>query len=341
MTITFKATFVSLAVLILSPLSTFAAPTEQSILLDLVFPRKDVPVTKLGINAFVNDPQFGGISTQFAEVKGALGIKKVRLLFPWIDEIQPTPSSKPKFAFFDEVAKSIPPGVQALVVVTDLPSWMENPANWIDGDPRKTFVKRWVRRIAKRYRKYPRIKAIQIWNEPNDQNKSDNHLLDVADSPANYVALMKLAMVTVKQNAKKWKIVGAATTALNQNFPDTLTYNKGLLAAGIEGTVDVYGVHVYGYQPENFYAPDGVLDLFESITRPIWVTESGAKGINSQLEYAERMWPFLLAATPRIKRIYCYQFTENTAADSTYGLKNPTVGLGMSDLYWHLYDLTH
>jgi hypothetical protein len=74
------------------------------------------------------------------------------------------------------------------------------------------------------------------------------------------------------------------------------------------------------------------------INKPIWITESGAQGINSQLAYGQRTWPLLRETVAKIARIYIYQFTESTDAQTTYGLKNLTPGLTVSDLYINLRD---
>jgi hypothetical protein len=82
----------------------------------------------------------------------------------------------------------------------------------------------------------------------------------------------------------------------------------------------------------------GVADFLNGLPKPIWITESGAQGVNSQLEYGERVWPFLTDKIPGIERIYQYQFAEATPADVTYGLRNLSGDLPVSDLYVHLRD---
>ncbi|MCO6430716.1 MAG: hypothetical protein J5J00_07625 [Deltaproteobacteria bacterium] len=303
-----------------------------------VLPKKPLQRSKLAINAFVNDQRFGSISSQFREVRTRLKLKKVRVLFAWNDDVQPSPNSPINFSFYDEISRSIPRGTQALVILTGIPTWMRNQSNWIDGNPRKTFAERWVRPVVTRYRKNSKIKAWQFWNEPNMESNQDNVTLQMADSPGNYVELLAFSAEVSRSLTPRKKVVSAATTAINQNFPESLEYNEDLKDAGMEEIADIWAVHIYGERLETILFPGGVGDFLNDLKKPIWITESGEKGVNNQLSYAQEMWPFLFKTVPGIKRLYIYQFTESTPAESTYGLKNLTPGFYVSDLYIYLRD---
>lgn len=308
--------------------------------LDLAFDppeRQPLDTTRMGINAFVNESAFGSIGQQFAEVKSTLRINFVRILFSWNDAVQPSPGATPDFGFYDNIASKIPAGMDALVVLTGLPNWMTNSANWINGNPRETFVELFVKKILRRYRDNDRIIGWQIWNEPNMLSNQNNVTLGIADSPANYLELLAFAYDFSKGLNSK-VIVSAATTAIAQNFPQTNSYNRDLIEMGIQDVIDVYGLHVYGKQYENYFRDGGVKDTLGQLTKPIWVTESGAQGVNAQLPYTEEVWGFLRDEIPQIDRIYYYQFTESTPAGSTYGLRNLTPGTELSDLYIFLRD---
>lgn len=307
-------------------------------ILDSLFPRKQIDTSIMGVNAFANDSRFGTIGDQFQEVKNTLRLKYVRVLFAWDDNVQPSPSAAPNFSFYDDIASNLPRGTQAIVVLTGVPSWMNNSQNWVGASPRTTFVKKWVRKVAARYYRNSAIKAYQIWNEPNDSGNAHNELMGIQDSPANYVEMLKQSRKVIRKQKRIKSVVNAATTAINQGYPRALDYNNEMLAAGAENFVDAWAIHYYGSQYENVLRPGGVEDSLTSVTKPIWVTESGAKGINSQLEYVERTWPFLKARIPGIARFYLYQFTDATDAEETYGLKNLTEGFSISDLYIYLRD---
>lgn len=300
--------------------------------------RREIDTGRLGVNAFANDSRFGAVNSQFSEVRNTLGLSFVRILFNWDNGVQPSPSSSLNLSFYDSLVAGLPQGVDALVVLTGVPDWMNDSRNWIDGDPRTTFVERFVRPVVSRYRGNGRIAGWQIWNEPNMLSNPDNQLLDMAENPENYVELLAKAHAACKSIAPNRLVVNAATTAINQNFPGSLDYNQRMVDAGIEGFLDRYAVHYYGRQFENLVRPDGVRDFLRQRAAPIWVTESGAQGVNNQLAYGEQVWPYLIEQVPGIQRIYVYQFTEDSPSDSTYGLRNLSQDFPVSDLYVWLRD---
>lgn len=310
--------------------------TAPSILEDLLIPRKQLPFSILGVNAFANDQRFGSIRSQFREVRGTLGIKDIRVLFAWNDQIQPTPTSAPFWGFYDEIARSFPPDVRVLVVLTGVPSWMQDPKNWKENNPRKTFVDQWITLAITRYRSNTAITTFQIWNEPNNPSFLENNTLEVLSSPDNYVELQTLAYQAAKRIAPRKRIINGATTAIAQNFPDTLNYNKSLITKGLLRVTDAFAIHYYGKNIDKVILPNGVRSFLKSLNYPIWITEIGKQGTTSQLEYAQRLIPFLTASAPRTQKVFIYQFTEATPANSTYGLRNLTPGRFLSDLYIHL-----
>jgi hypothetical protein len=319
-----------------------ASPSEEPLarqgLEDVFIPKKTIPYSLLGVNAFVNDPRFGSIRNQFREVKSTLRLRRVRVLFAWNDQIQPTPSSEPFFGFYDEIVRSLPVGVEAVAVLTGVPSWMNDSRNWVNGDPRQTFVDSWVKKVISRYRRRGRLAGYQIWNEPNNPDFAENVTLDVLTKPNNYVELLARAHAAIKGIARRKKVINAATTAIAQNFPDTIEYNRAMVDAGVLSFTDAYAVHYYGKSIERVLLPGGVEDFLNGLGRDIWITESGERGVNRQLEYAQRIFPFLKSRIPSVRRIYWYQCTEDTPADSTYGLRNLTPGAFVSDLYVNLRD---
>jgi hypothetical protein len=299
--------------------------------------RQTIDTNRLGVNAFVNDSRFGSIATQFAEVKNTLRVNRVRVLFAWNDAVQPSPSSAPNFSFYDDIAATIPDGVEALVVLTGIPSWMSNSANWTEGNPRITFAERWVRAVATRYGANPRIVGWEIWNEPN-MSDGDNATMGFADSAENYVEMLARSFSVSKDLAPGKLVLNAATTAINQNYPSNLNYNRGMRDAGALSFTDRWNVHYYGKQYENVVRDGGVADFLNGLPKPVWITESGIQGVNKQLEYAERVWPFLMEEIPSIERVYQYQFTDSTAPDVSFGLRNLSSDFPVSDLYIWLRD---
>jgi hypothetical protein len=298
--------------------------------------RKTIDVSKTGLNAFANDPGFGSICEQFREVKDTLGISSVRILFSWNDGIQASPSSDINFSFYDDIANCLPAGVEAVAVLTSIPSWMRNSANWINGDPRETFVRLWVKKVARRYAGNSRITGFQIWNEPNIETDPDNATLGVLTNPEAYVAMMARAYNEVKEQAPGKLVLNGATTAIGQNFPDTLDYNKRMIAAGLAEFVDVFAIHYYGKSYERVVARDGVAAFLAGVPRAVWVTESGRQGVDQQLEYVERTWPFLMEKIPSIDKIFYYQHTSGDAPENSFALRTRSAAQPFSDLYRHL-----
>ena len=303
--------------------------------------RETIDTNRLGVNAFVNDARFGSISSQFKEIRDTLRLRYVRVLFTWDNNVQPTPTSTPNFSFYDDIAAKLPEGVEALVVLTGVPSWMSNSANWIEGNPRTTFAERWVRSVAQRYGTNSRIVGWEIWNEPNvsgGQVGSENEIMGFSANAVNYVEMLARSYSISKDIAPGKLVLNAATTAINQNYPGSLNYNRDMRDASALSFTDRWNVHYYGKQYENVVRPGGVADFLNGLPKPIWITESGAQGFDKQLEYGQRVWPFLIDKIPGIERIYQYQFTEASPADVTYGLRNLSGNFPISDLYVYLRD---
>jgi Cellulase (glycosyl hydrolase family 5) len=296
-------------------------------------PRKSIDKGILGMNAFGADSRFGSPSAQFGEVQSVLGINRLRLLFNWNDGVQLTPRGRLSLGFYDQLIQSLPQGSRALIVLADLPSWMGNSANWRNGNPRTTFVEEFVAPIVARYASDSRVEGFQIWNEPNMEANPDNLVLGLVDSPTNYVDLLSQAYRTAKATAPSTVIVNAATTAINQNFPRSLDYNRGVRDGGGSSFTDVWAIHYYGAQYENVTRPRGVASFLGGLGKRIWITESGNQGVSKQLEYGERTWPFLREKIPSIERVYVYQFAEATPSASSYGLRTLDPAAPISDLY--------
>jgi hypothetical protein len=292
--------------------------------------RKPIPRSKLAVNAFFNDSRFGSIEAQMNDVTQNLGLRRIRVLARWDTGSHPSPGASPTFGLLEDILRSAPSKAEILVVSTGVPAWMSNQSNWINGNPRVTYVELWLKPLLRRLRGYRAVKAVQVWNEPNSSLFPENDLLQVRNSSDNYAELMALARNAVDSEAGNLTFVMGATTAINQNYPDTLNYNRALRDSGVDSLVDVWAIHYYGQQFENVIRDGGVRDFLNGISKPIWITESGIQGSDKQLKYGEETWPYLLEKIPAIDRIYIYQYTEGSPAESSYGLRS--LG-GVSDLY--------
>jgi hypothetical protein len=300
-------------------------------------PRRTINTDLLGTNAFANDGRFGSAGQQFNEVKNTLRLGFVRILIQWDSKAQPSKDTPPNFSFFDSIISAVPAGLDALLVVTGTPEWMSDSGQWTQGDPRRTFVDEWLQPVVERYGNNGRVVGFQVWNEPNQANQANSNL-GLIDNAAAYVELLKMGHHVIRATAPTKLIVSAATTSINQNYPGSLDYNRAMRDAGAQEYMDIWAIHYYGKQYENLVRPDGVRDFVNGLSKPIWVTESGAQGVSQQLAYGEEVWPYLKEKIPSIERIYQYQFTEASSPDSSYGLRNLSGDQPVSDLYVWLRD---
>lgn len=328
--------FVALVLLVLVSACNSSVVDDALDLIDGV-PRKTINTDILGVNSFANDGRFGSPSAQYEEVRSVLRLRYIRVLAHWDSLAQPSKGASINFSFLDTLMSAIPAGVDALLIISGTPDWMSNAANWTDGDPRKTFVEEWLRPVVRRYRNNSRVIGFQVWNEPNQDNQHNRDLGLVSDG-SRYVDVLRYSAETIRNFAPTKLVVTAATTAINQNFPSSLDYNRAMRDAGAQQYADVWAIHYYGKQYENLVRPGGVRDFVNGLSLPIWVTESGAQGVNNQLAYGEEVWHYLVEQMPSVQRIYVYQHTEATPPESTYGLRNISQDVPVSDLYVWLRD---
>ena len=295
--------------------------------------RKPIDVSTTGVNNFFVNPEFGSIDRQYADIQGTLKLKYIRVLLAWTDGVQPSPNASLNYSFYDSILNNIPPGVEVLVVLSHVPNWMTNASNWTSGgDPRRTFVDRWVAPTAKRYANNPRIVGWEIWNEPDHPTLDADVALGLSD-PANYVQMLAQASTVIRDIQPKKLVIGAATESIQQTFPSHLNYNKKMKEFGAEDYVDVWNVHYYGKGYESVVTSNGVADFLNSISRPIWVTETGEQGPNDQLAYVETTWPFLKDKISNIERFYYYQYSGIEPPEQNYGLRTTDPTFPISDLY--------
>ncbi|MCB0323322.1 MAG: cellulase family glycosylhydrolase [Bdellovibrionales bacterium] len=297
--------------------------------------RKPIDVSRTGVNNFFVDREFGSIPQQYSEIRNTLGLRYVRVLFAWTDDVQPSPNTPPDYNFYDNIIANVPSGVDVLITVVHTPSWMASSSNWINGDPRVTWVERWLRPTVQRYAGQPGVIGWQIWNEPDNTVVPSDSALQLTD-PQNYFDLLALGSQVVRSNDPTRLVVSAASRSIQQNSRDNLNYNKQLQDLGAENLVDIWAIHYYGEQFEQVIISGGVADFVNSLRVPVWVTESGEQGPDRQLQYVETVWPFLDEEMPgKIQRFYYYQFGETGPPESNFGLRmNGPVFV--SNLYTHL-----
>ena len=332
--IRFQSLVASVLIVCLSAFALWGCNSSAGDLVNSIDPdRKPINKSILGTNAFASDARFGTPEQQFREIRNQLGLRFVRVLFSWSDAVQPSPSASPNFGLYDNIVAALPADMDALVVLVGAPSWLSNPTNLVDGSRRKTFAESWVRAVATRYQNNPRIIGYQIWNEPNTTLFPENEFMGLVTDPVAYVEMLAFAHGVVKSISPGALVLNASTTAINQNYSETLDYNRAMRDAGALSFVDRWAIHYYGKQFENVVRNGGVEEFLDGLGVGVWVTESGAQGVNSQLAYGEQVWNYLTDQIGSIERIYQYQFAEATPADVSYGMRTLDPSFPVSDLY--------
>lgn len=297
--------------------------------------REPIDIARTGINSFFVTDGFGSVSDQYSDIRNNLKLKYVRVLFAWVDSIQASPESQPNFSLYDKIVEEAPSNVRILVVVAHSPNWLTNSSNWEQNNPRITWVNKWLKTVVTRYKDNPKIEGYEIFNEPDAVTVAADASLGLTD-PDNYFELLSYASSVVKSVDPGKLIVSAATESINQSFPSRLDYNTKLIDLGAANLVDVWAIHYYGEQYERVVQAKGVRDLLVKIPKPIWVTESGAQGVTSQISYVERTWPFLQKQIPNITRFYYYDYSSSEDPSRTFSLRTRSSQNPVSDLYVYL-----
>lgn len=301
--------------------------------------RKPIDQSRVGVNNFFVDREFGTIPQQFSEIRNTLGVHYVRVLFAWTTAVQSSPSATPNYSFYDSILDAIPPDVDVLIVLAHTPDWMSNSANWTsNGNPRLTWVERWLQPTVQRYKNRGGIIGWEIFNEPDALTVPSDAALDLTN-PDNYFELLRYSSEVIRVLDPTRLKVMAATEAINQDFPMHLDYNKRLRDLGAADLVDIWNIHYYGKSFDRVIQANGIADFLNGLGKLIWITESGVEGPNNQLAYAEQVWPFLRENISNIDRIYYYEFASPVMPlESNFGLKTTDPALPVSDLYINLRD---
>lgn len=307
--------------------------TKLKVAHDFIFRRNsEYSLKNLGVNCFFNQPMYriDNIKNQSIDISNMLGIKHIRALIHWGDDVQPHEKHSINFSFWDDIVKNTSKDINLLLVVTGAPKWLKDKK-----DSRERYIDFFMQ-IYERYSQYPNVIGFQICNEINTTMFDDNITYDFIDHPEYYVDMVKeirYRLSTAKNALSEIPatvdklLVSAATTSLMQNYPKTLNYNKELLKLGIEGVVDYYAIHLYGTSPWVFFAPGGVLDFINSIKLPIMVTEIGS--IDAKVKQFKTFIPLIQKYLKSIHKIYWYQY-DGSGSTTSYGMRTK----GESSLYY-------
>lgn len=153
-------------------------------------------------------------------------------------------------------------GLDLLIRVDDAPEWAapgcKNPgAGIIQGPPRnlQDFAD-FLKALVGRYK--GRIRAYEIWNEPNLRREWCGR----PPSPAEYAQMLKVAYSAIKSVDPNAMVISAGLTPTGTGPPEALpdtTYLDQLYQAmggSSEGYFDVLGVHAPGYKAPPEMSPE-------------------------------------------------------------------------------------
>ncbi|MGO9490555.1 MAG: hypothetical protein ACLQBB_16215 [Solirubrobacteraceae bacterium] len=160
--------------------------------------------------------------------------------------------------------------------------------------------------LAELLERYPFIKAIEPWNEPNDSTEP------TAGHPEAAAAYYDAA-----------RAVCPSCTLIAGDFLDGPSLDSYLSAylAALADTPEVWGLH--DYYDANYFESAGVATMLAETTGDLWLTETGGLVQDGDLPYDEQraaladQWVYELAAAhDRIARVYFYGWLASTEPGS-------------------------
>jgi len=124
-----------------------------------------------------------------------------------------------------------------------------------------------VEALARRYK--GRIRAYEIWNEPNLAREWGGRVPNAAE----YVRLLKVAYQRIKAVDPGAMVITAGLTPTGSQPPDAIpddVYLEQMYQAGIKGYYDVIGLHAPGYKAPPEMSPDEVMQNQEVYGHGRW-----------------------------------------------------------------------
>jgi hypothetical protein len=208
-----------------------------------------------GMNVFLEQEVEVEKRERVVQMVSEAGFTWLRQSFPWEDiEIhargdfedrrhEPYRSAWEKYDHIVDLAEAY--GMEMTALLTNPPDWSR-----ADGAARGTYAPpddiadygNFVFAVASRYR--GRIRAYQVWNEPNVYPEWGEQPVD----PEAYTALLCLAYQRIKEADPNAIVVSAAlaqTQSLNTRDMSDLVFLQRMYDAGAAGCFDVLAVNVY------------------------------------------------------------------------------------------------
>jgi GH35 family endo-1,4-beta-xylanase len=276
-------------VAVASRLTTRTVETADQV---AVHPKVDNPI---GVNVFLEHEGSLEARRRSFEVLRAAGVGWVRQQFAW-KEIERDAKgdfldrkwNRSAWDSYDEIVElARTHDVQIIARVDTSPAWSRPGADWDRTPPeRDEDLGDFLFALASRYR--GRIRAYQVWNEPNLAVEWGQK----APDPAAYARLLRVAYARIKQADPDAIVLTAAmapTIEESDRALNELLYLQQLYDAGAAGSFDVLAVQAYGLRsgPDDRRLSDGDVNLSRTTLvrelmvrngdggHPIWATEMG------------------------------------------------------------------
>ncbi len=299
-------------------------------------PALELGVSDDGVTRGLIGPQ------RHAAALGQLGADLHRLTFNW-RFAEPRPGDY-RFGIYDAIyASDLQRGVRPVFIVLFAPDWTWDPGIVCARDrtcpypPSRAHLGAWASLIDQLVRRYPRMAALEVWNEPNVPAFWGPH-----PDPGRYVELVRAARDAVRAAGSSVPVLAGslsnAPSAAGVPGIDAAPFLAAMFAQGAAGTYDGLSLHPYPRGLDlssTFRALSLVTHLrrrFGDVT-PLWVTEFGATTVGGESEAGQAAVLVrvlrILAARPEVRAAFIHTLVAPDA-----GLANPESGYGIlrSDL---------
>ena len=244
----------------------------------------------VGLNTFLEQEVEPAKRQRSLELLKAAGVGWIRQELPW-EQVEPEAKGQATWDKFDDiVSRARGEDIELLLRLDTSPRWALPPGAPDGLSPPARLEDYWdfVEQVATRYR--GRVRAYQIWNEPNLTNEWGRQPPNAAD----YLRLLQGASQRIRRADPDALVVMAAlapTLTQSAEAENELIYLQQLYDAGLRpgADYDVLAVQAYGLRggPDDprvgpsdvtFSRPELVRQVMQrngDTTTPVWATEVG------------------------------------------------------------------
>jgi hypothetical protein len=140
-------------------------------------------------------------------------------------------------------------GLEIIARIDNQPRWARGDTLFPGSGPPDDLddLRIFLERLAARYK--GRIRAYQIWNEPNLDREWGNR----APSASEYVELLRVAHQAIKKSDPEALVISAGlspTTEVSERARADSVFLREMYAAGLKDVTDQVGVHGAGFKAE-------------------------------------------------------------------------------------------